>query len=118
MLVIVVIFGYNNIANRKEHERMVKAQVRPSRDLRNNYAEVMRVMEQYGQVLITHQGRGNAVLVDQDEFAKIQDLAHQQYIYSELQKSKALLDDPNVELIPHEEVMARLRERREARTRV
>jgi len=96
---------------------MLKTQIRPSRDLRNNYADVMKTLDQHDYVVITNQGRGNAVFCDQDYFAELQDLAHQQYIYNELQKSKALLDDPNVELIPHDEVMARLRARREARSR-
>jgi hypothetical protein len=54
----------------------------------------------------------------QNSYTKIQQPEHQQYIYDELQKSKALLNDPNTEMIPHEEVMARLREQREARNRV
>jgi len=98
---------------------MVKAQIRPSRDLRNNYADVMNTLDQHDYIVITNQGRGNAVYCDQDYFAELQDLAHQQYIYNELQKSKALLlENPDIELVPHEEVMTRLRARREARNRV
>ena len=97
---------------------MLKTQVRPSRDLRNNYADVMKTLEQHEYVIITNQGRGDSVLIDLDDFAKYQQALHNEYIYNELQKSKALLDDPNVELSDHEDVMARLQERREARTRV
>jgi len=97
---------------------MLKAQVRPSRDLRNNYADVMKTLDQHEYVIITNQGRGDSVLIDMDHFAKYQQALHNEYIYNELQKSKALLDDPNVELTPHDEVMTRLRERREARKHV
>ncbi|MCL2171520.1 MAG: hypothetical protein FWB71_05145 [Defluviitaleaceae bacterium] len=53
-----------------------------------------------------------------DAFAKHQQPAHSEHIYSELQKSKALLDNPNVELVPHNEVMAKLRQRQQARNHV
>ncbi|MCL1842202.1 MAG: hypothetical protein FWF79_00120 [Defluviitaleaceae bacterium] len=87
--------------------------------MRNNYADVMNTLDQHDYIVITNQGRGNAVYCDQDYFAELQDLAHQQYIYNELQKSKALLlENPDIELVPHEEVMTRLRARREARNRV
>ena len=97
---------------------MLKTQVRPSRDLRNNYADVMKTLKQHEYVVITNQGRGDSVLIDMDNFAKYQQALHNEYIYSELQKSKVLLEDPNVKLTPHDEVMSRLRERREARSRV
>jgi len=97
---------------------MLKTQVRPARDLRNNYADVMKTLEQHEYVVITNQGRGDSVLIDMDNFAKYQQALHNEYIFSELQKSKALLENPDVELTPHDEVMARLRERREARKHV
>jgi len=61
---------------------------------------------------------GEAALINMEMYAKFEEFLHHQYTYNELQKSKALLDDPNVELMPHDNVMARLRERREARSRV
>ena len=89
---------------------MLKTQIRPSRDLRNNFADVMKTLDQHDYVVITNQGRSNSVLSDQDYFAELQKLAHQQYIYNELQKSKALLlENPDIELVPHDEVMAQLR---------
>ena len=94
---------------------MTKKQVRPARDLRNNYADVMKTLEQYDYVVITNQGRGDSVLIDMDKFAKYEQAMHNEYIYNELQKSKALLDDPNMERIPANEVFARIEEKLEAR---
>jgi len=78
----------------------------------------MKTLEQHDYIVITNQGRGDSVLIDMDNFAKYQQAMHNEHIYNELQKSKALIDDPNVELTSHEEVMSRLKERREARNRV
>jgi len=97
---------------------MLKTQVRPSRDLRNNYADVMKTLEQHEYVVITNQGRGDSVLIDMDDFAKYQQALHNERIFAALQESKAMLDDPNVELTPHGDVMAQLRRRREERSHV
>ena len=97
---------------------MLNTQVRPARDLRNNYPDVVRSLKQHDHVIITNNGVGESVLINIEDFAKYEEFLHHRYIYDELQKSKALLDDSNVELVPHDEVMARLRERREARNHV
>jgi prevent-host-death family protein len=97
---------------------MLKTHVRPSRDLRNNYADVVKTLEQHDHIIITNNGRGESVLISMESYADYEKYVHERYIYNELQKSKALLDDPNVELIPHEDAMERLRKQREARTYV
>ena len=94
---------------------MLKAQVRPSRDLRNHYADVMKTVDDHNYVYITNQGRGDVVMVDQDYFAELQQLARQQHIYNELQKSKASLDDPSTVLHDAEDVFDRLEQRLTAR---
>lgn len=94
---------------------IAKTHVRPSRDLRNNYADIVKTLEQHDHVIITNNGRGESVLISMDIYAKFEEFLHQQYIYNELQKSKALLDDPNTELIDAKDVFARLEERRRAR---
>jgi len=75
----------------------------------------MKTLDDHNYVFITNQGRGDAVLVDQDYFTELQNLAHQQHIYNELQKSKALLNDPNTVLHDAEDVFDRLEQRLKAR---
>jgi len=97
---------------------MLKTQVRPSRDLRNNYADVMKTLEQHEYVVITNQGRGDSVLIDLDDFAKYQQALHNEGIFAALQESKEMLEDPNVVLVPHDDVMVQLRRQREERSHV
>jgi len=97
---------------------MLKTHVRPARDLRNNYPDVVRTLEEHDHVIITNNGRGESVLISMDVYAEFEKFVHEQYIYNELQKSKVSLYDPNVKLTPHSEVMAELELRREARSRV
>ena len=46
------------------------------------------------------------------------DAAHQEYIRTELEKAKLEAADPNTVWLTHEEVVARIAQRREARSRV
>ena len=41
---------------------MLQTYVRPSRDLRNNYAEIARLVKENNQVIITNQARGESGL--------------------------------------------------------
>jgi prevent-host-death family protein len=50
---------------------MKNVQVRPVRDLRNNYAELEKLIEAHDPVIITKNGRGAAVLLNIDDFAEI-----------------------------------------------
>jgi len=53
-----------------------------------------------------------------DTFCDNINAKRRQYIYDELQKSKALLNDPNVPLTPHEDVIKLLKTKREATVNV
>ena len=97
---------------------MLKTHVRPSRDLRNHYSDVVKTLENHDHVIITNNGRGESVLISMEIYAEFEKFLHERYIYNELQKSKASLSDPTVKLTPHGDVMAQLRQKREARNRV
>jgi PHD/YefM family antitoxin component YafN of YafNO toxin-antitoxin module len=87
---------------------MPKTQVRPSRDLRNNYAEVERMLDQHDRVVITKNGVGHSVLINFNDFSKYEDYLHRQFIYDELQKSKAKMSDPNARRHDADDVHAEL----------
>ena len=67
---------------------MLHAQVRPSRDLRNNYAGIIKILKKHDHVIITNQGVGEAVLIGIEDYAKFEEFLHHRFIYSQLQKSK------------------------------
>jgi PHD/YefM family antitoxin component YafN of YafNO toxin-antitoxin module len=74
---------------------MAKTQVRPARDLRNNYADVARMLKEHDHVIITNNGVGESVLINFEDYAKYESFLHQQFVYDELRKSKAKMSDPN-----------------------
>ena len=91
---------------------MLNTHTRPSRDLHNKYREMIELVNQQDQVIITSNGVGEAVLVNMDAYAKFEDFLHRGFIYDELQKSKAELNDPNVKRTDATVVFDRLKNKR------
>jgi len=87
---------------------MLNTQVRPSRDLRNNYADVVKSLKQHDHIIITNNGVGEAVLIGFKDYAKYEEYLHHRFIFDELQKSKAIANQPNVELHDAKDVFSRL----------
>jgi len=94
---------------------VVDTMVRPSTDTVSNYTDAVKTLAHHDHVIINDDGKNEFVLINMDMFVKFKEFLHRQYIYNELQQSKALLDDPNVKLTPHDDVIKLLRAKREAR---
>jgi len=87
---------------------MPKTQVRPSRDLRNHYADIVKSLKAHDHIIITNNGVGESVLIGYENYAKYEEYLHRRFIYDELQKSKAEVNDPDAELLDAAEVFARI----------
>ena len=88
---------------------MLKTHVRPSSDLQNNYAEIVKTLADNDHVIITNNGKRESVLISMTDYAEYEKFLHEQYIYNELQKSKeAYLNDPNAKLHDAEDVFDRI----------
>ena len=87
---------------------MPKTQVRPSRDLRNHYADIVKSLKAHNHIIITNNGVGEAVLIGYEDYAKYEEYLHRRFIYEALQKSKTELSDHEVELLDATEVFARI----------
>ena len=92
---------------------MLHTYTRSSWDLQNNYRDLIELVNKHDQVIITNNGISEAALINMDIFAKFEDFLHQGFIYEELQKSKAKLDDPNVRLLDANKVFARIKKKRD-----
>jgi len=93
---------------------MLNAKVRPSRDLRNNYADIVKSLKNNDHIIITNNGVGESVLISIEDYAKYEEYLHRRYIFEELQKSKDIVNDQNVELISAADVFARIDKKLEA----
>ena len=89
---------------------MMQTFVRPSRDLRNHYAEISEMLKDHNHVIITNHGRGESVLINIEDYAKYEEFMHQRYVSEELAKANKHAADPNTQWIEHESVWETLHE--------
>lgn len=82
---------------------MLNVHVRPVRDLRNNYAELARIVKEHDQVVITNNGRGEAVLINIDDYADYEEYLHRRYVAEKLAEAEAEAENPNTVWVSHEE---------------
>jgi len=82
---------------------MLNVHVRPVRDLRNNYPELANIVKNNNQVIITNKGRGEAVLINIEEYAAFEEYAHRRYVASKLAEAEAAAADPKSKRLSHEE---------------
>lgn len=82
---------------------MYSTYARPSRDLRSNYADIIRDLKEHNQILITNNGRGEAVLIGVDDYAAYEEFLHLRYIDKKLDEATAAAKDPNTKRYSHEE---------------
>lgn len=89
---------------------MLQTYVRPSRDLRNNYAELSKIVQDHNQVIITHNGKGDSVLISMEDYAQYEEYLHWRYVQQELAKAKEQAADPATQWMSHEDVWRKIEE--------
>jgi prevent-host-death family protein len=95
---------------------MYNTYARPARDLRNNYAELMRMLKEHNQILITNNGKGEAVLINADDYAGYEEYLHQRYVIEKLKEAEEYAASPDALRLTAEEFFKRAREDLKART--
>ena len=89
---------------------MNKTHVRPARDLRNNYAQLAKIVkEEHGHVVLTHRGRGDMVLIDFADYALYEEYLHQKYVEAKLQEAIREAGSSQAKWIPGDDVMKKAR---------
>ena len=73
---------------------MFSTHVKAVRDLRNNYPEVAKFVKNRDHVIITNNGKSEAVLISFDEFEKYQEFLHIRYVKEKLAQAEAIADNP------------------------
>ena len=90
---------------------MYTTNVRTMRDLRNNTAEIMQIVEERNQVIITKRGKGVAVLLDFTEFEEYEKYIHEKYVEAKLTASLQEANDPNTKWFTHEQAWNAIRKK-------
>ncbi|MFR2563095.1 MAG: type II toxin-antitoxin system RelE/ParE family toxin [Anaeromassilibacillus sp.] len=84
---------------------MMQTFVRPSRDLRNHYAEISEMLKDHDHVIITNHGRGESVLINIEDYAKYEEFCTSDMLQEALAKAKQqVMADPDTQWADHESV--------------
>ena len=73
---------------------MFTTHVKAVRDLRNNYPEVAQIVKNRNHVIITNNGKSEAVLIPYEEFEAYEEYLHVRYVKEKLAEAEAIADDP------------------------
>ncbi|MCL2816620.1 MAG: type II toxin-antitoxin system Phd/YefM family antitoxin [Oscillospiraceae bacterium] len=74
---------------------MFNTHVKPVRDLRNNYPEVAKIIKNQDHVIITNNGKSEAVVIPYEHLAQYQEYLHVCYINEKLAEAEAVADNPD-----------------------
>ncbi len=94
-----------------EPQKMKSPQIRPVRDLRNNYAEIAKIIEEHTPVFITNNGRGEAVLINIEDYAAYEEYLYDKHILAKLQEAEREAAKPDAKWYPFEDVAKEMRDR-------
>ena len=73
---------------------MYKTHVRPIHDIRNNYAELDKIVNNHDHIIITNNGRGTAALIGIEEYAKYELFLRSMFSINQFDKNSDK-SDPN-----------------------
>lgn len=85
---------------------MYNIHARPSRDLRTHYADVIRDLKEHNQVLITNNGRGEAVLIGMEDYTEYEEFLHLRYIKEKLAEAEQAENDPSTKWLTKDDFFA------------
>ncbi|MDR2590360.1 MAG: type II toxin-antitoxin system Phd/YefM family antitoxin [Oscillospiraceae bacterium] len=74
---------------------MFTTHVKPIRELRNNYPEVAQIVKDQNHVIITNNGKSEAVLISYDEFERYQEFLHIRYVKEKLAQAESIAANPD-----------------------
>jgi len=72
---------------------MFATYIKAVRDLRNNYPEVAKIVKNRDHVIITNNGKSEAVLISFEDFERYQEFLHIRYVKEKLAEAEAIADN-------------------------
>ena len=74
---------------------MFSTHVKAVRELRNNYSEVSKIIKNRDHVIITNNGKCEAVIIPYDELKNYEEFLHIRYVKEKLAEAEAAADNPD-----------------------
>jgi len=74
---------------------MFTTHVKAVRDVRNHYPEVSKILQKQDHVIVTNNGKSEAVIIPFEQFEDYQAFAHKRYIARKLAEAEAAGKNPS-----------------------
>jgi prevent-host-death family protein len=103
---------YHIIKQKNGGEKMFNTYVKAVRELRNNYPEVAQIIKNRDHVIITNNGKSEAVVIPYEHLEEYQEYLHFRYINEKLAEAETLADNPD-NWLTFEEVKKNLKNRKQ-----
>jgi prevent-host-death family protein len=82
---------------------MRKTSVKPARELRNNYSEIVELLQDHDQVIVTNRGKGEAVLISMEDYAEYEQYLHNRYVLESLIAAESQASDSKTKWLEHDQ---------------
>ncbi|MCL2336019.1 MAG: type II toxin-antitoxin system Phd/YefM family antitoxin [Firmicutes bacterium] len=74
---------------------MFTTHVKAVRDIRNHYPDVSQLIKKQDNIIVTNNGKCEAVIIPYEQFEDYQEYAHKRYVAKKLAEAEAAGKDPN-----------------------
>jgi PHD/YefM family antitoxin component YafN of YafNO toxin-antitoxin module len=76
---------------------------RPVAEVKNNYTELAAMLREHNRIVLTNEGKEEAVLIGIDDYAAYEEYAHKQYVREKLAEAEAMAASPDAVWLSEEE---------------
>ncbi len=74
---------------------MYSTHIKAVRDLRNSYPEISQIVKKRDHVIITNNGKSEAVLIPYEELESYEEFIHMRYVKAKLAEVEAVANNPD-----------------------
>jgi prevent-host-death family protein len=82
---------------------MYGAYVKPVRELRNNYRELAETIKAHEHIIITNNGKSEAVLISYEDFKAYEEYVHLRYVSEKLAEAEVKASSKKTKWYSHDE---------------
>jgi prevent-host-death family protein len=83
------------VSRTKGDDIIFSTHVKAVRDLRNNYPEIASIIKRRDNVIITNNGKSEAVIIPYEEYVNYEEYLHIRYVKEKLAEAEAIAGNPD-----------------------
>jgi PHD/YefM family antitoxin component YafN of YafNO toxin-antitoxin module len=81
---------------------MFGVHVKQLSEINENYPDIARLLNNHDRIILTNDGKNEAVLINIDDYSEFESYAHKEYINKKLSETENLLEKKEIDWIDEE----------------